>query len=134
MSAGASPPSRGPPPAAFSAAGLQQLRCEHAILTNEKRFLAQAVAAGPTTSARVNSIRYNADAVELKMLKAYLVACEAQDEGSCRMVEAQMRRRVDDTQAKVDKLRQLLESVQRDVEEVLVASGGWGEHSTVKEE
>lgn len=113
-----------------SAEALQRLRRENAMLTSEKRFLTQAVAAGPSTSARVNSIRYNADAVELKMLQAYLIARELRDAEGCRAVEAQMERRVAETRAKVELLRQLLDTVRKDVEEVLEASAGWDAQGT----
>ncbi|KAG5464964.1 hypothetical protein GH5_00420 [Leishmania sp. Ghana 2012 LV757] len=125
MSAAVPSQSRGPSVSSPSLAALHQLRCENAMLTEEKQFLTQAVAAGPSTSARVHSIRYHADAVELKLLRAYLIASELRDAESCRKVEMQMHQRVAEMVSKVDKLRQLLETVQKDVEEVLEASGGW---------
>ncbi|GET93475.1 hypothetical protein, conserved [Leishmania tarentolae] len=108
-----------------SPAALHQLRCEKAMLTKEKQFLTQAVASGSLTSARVSSVRYNADAVEARLLMAYRMASEMHDEDRCKEVELQMQRRVAEMLVKVDTLRQLLEMVQKDVEEVLEASGDW---------
>ncbi|CAM44157.1 conserved hypothetical protein [Leishmania braziliensis MHOM/BR/75/M2904] len=116
--------SRGPS-SSPSPATLHQLRCENAMLLKEKQFLTQAVASGPSTSARVNSVRYNADAVELKLLMAYQMASELHDAEGCRAAEVQMQQRVAEMATKVNKLRQLLEMVQKDVQEVLEASGGW---------
>ncbi|KAG5464230.1 hypothetical protein LSCM1_00410 [Leishmania martiniquensis] len=126
MSVEAPPQSRGSSLPSPSPATLHQLRCENAMLTEEKQFLTQAVASGPSTSARVNSIRYHADAVELRLLKAYLMASELHDAEGCKAVEMQMKQRVAEMLSKVNKLRQLLETVRKDVEGVLAASGGWG--------
>ena len=102
------------------------MRFENVILENEKQFLTQAVAAGPSTSARANTARHSADSVEMRLLRAYLMACELNDNESRAAVETQMQALVRMTRRKVDTLRELLETVQKDVEEVLVASGGWG--------
>ncbi|CBZ38838.1 hypothetical protein, conserved [Leishmania donovani] len=126
MPAKAPSQNRGLSPPSPSPAALHQLRCENAMLKKEKQFLTQAVASGPSTSARVNSVRYNADAVEAKLMMAYRMASEMHDAEGCKTVELQMQQRVAEMLAKVDKLRQLLEMVQKDVEEVLEASGGWG--------
>ncbi|KAG5490273.1 hypothetical protein JKF63_00393 [Porcisia hertigi] len=123
----AAPPSHSPKPIMLlpSIASLQQLRRENAILTEEKRFLTQAVASEPSTSARVNRFRYNADAAELKLLMAYRIASELHDVDTCKSVEAEMQQHIADMLNKVNKLRHLLEAVQRDVKEVLEATGGW---------
>lgn len=113
-------------PSPPTASDLRQLRFENVILENEKQFLTQAVAAGPSTSARANTARHSADSVEMRLLRAYLMACELNDNESRAAVETQMQALVRMTRRKVDTLRELLETVQKDVEEVLVASGGWG--------
>jgi ATP-dependent Lon protease len=105
---------------------LRQVRFENVMLQSEKQFLTQAVAAGPSTSARANTARHSADSVEVRLLRAYLTACELNNNEARAAVEAQMKARVQETQRKVDTLRELLETVQKDVEEVLQASGGWG--------
>lgn len=102
------------------------MRFENAMLQNEKLFLTQALAAGPSTSARANTARHSADSVEARLLRAYLIACELQDTETRTVLDAQMQAMVKAAQHKVDVLRELLETVQHDVEEVLEASGGWG--------
>ncbi|KPA81399.1 hypothetical protein ABB37_03776 [Leptomonas pyrrhocoris] len=112
-------------PLAPTASDLHQLRFENSMLQNEKQFLTQAVAAEPSTSARANTARHSADSIEVRLLRAYLRACEVNNSEARAIVEAQMRALVGKTQRKVDALRELLQTVQKDVEEVLEASGGW---------
>ncbi|KPI86719.1 hypothetical protein ABL78_4189 [Leptomonas seymouri] len=96
------------------------------MLKSENVFLKQTVAAGPSTTARANSARHGADSMEARLLHAYLMACELKDNTARAMVETQMQTLVRNTQCKVDTLRELLENVQKDVEELLEASSGWG--------
>lgn len=125
MSSSQTRPTSGPSPPP-TASNLRQLRFENAMLQNEKLFLTQALAAGPSTSARANTARHSADSVEARLLRAYVLACELQDAEARTAVEAQLQALVRTAQRKVDVLRELLETVQHDVEEVLEASGGWG--------